>query len=67
MSAPAPSEPVPVGARPGWWWRLGGRGMVAHRFVDTEPACGEPSGPRQWTRAPATAKVCPGCLGRPMR
>jgi hypothetical protein len=41
-----------------WYWRFGG---LAHRFIDTEPACGEPSGPKQWTRAPAWAPRCKGC------
>lgn len=62
---------VVVGDQPDpkrWWWRLEGKGAgLAHRFLDTEPACGEPSGPEQWTRAPASAPACAGRLRRPGR
>lgn len=61
VTVPAQQTPRLVGdlrSRRRWYWRFGG---VAHRFVDTEPACGEPSGPEQWERAPASAPACAGC------
>jgi hypothetical protein len=53
-----------------WYWRLGEmegsasevkRHFLAHRFIDTEPACGEPSGLEQWSKAPASVPRCGAC------